>query len=489
MNKRIAHRIVHRIAPAAALLLLTAAPLGAQCRAGGELLAAAPSVTLLRAYRPSLAAPARLAVDGAGAVYIADPAAGRITVRAVDGRIVRVLEEPDAPVSIAVDVAGNILVGEGRRGRVDVYAPDGRRVRSLGRGDGEVSYPADIGVHTRSGEIFVADNRAHVVKRYSAAGTLLQTIGGKGTAPGQLDVPSALFIDAQRDELLVADQRNGRIQVLRTNGEPVYCIAAAVLTRCGGVLMPCGQLRQADQGLWSDAKGRIYVADGFDGRVLVIDRNGNLLSTIGAFGSGPGQLDGPSDIVIDSQNRLFVSSSNNGRIEMFGLDGHADSEMYAPARVSFSPGSLDPSTAVAIIARVEAVGYRMDGVSASSFIANDIAPAQSAAVANDSDGNGVDELVLTFGPDLIRTLPASGTAEIVVRGPAGTLRFEAAGAVTIETTAPATRCPCDAPWKDHGAYVACVVQEAQDLYLQGRITEKEMAERTSAAAASSCGRT
>jgi len=487
MHRAFAHRVVYAVA--AALLLLNAAPLGAQCRTGGELLAAAPAVTLLRAYRPSLAAPARLAVDGAGAVYIADPAAGRIIVRAIDGRIVRVLEEPDAPVSIAVDVAGNILVGEGQRGRVDVYSPEGRRLRSLGRGDGEVSYPADIDVHALSGEIFVADNRAHVVKRYSPAGTLLQTIGGKGTAPGQFDVPSALFIDPQRDELLVADQRNGRIQVLRTSGEPVYCIAASVLTRCGGGgLMPCGQLRQADQGLWSDARGRIYVADGFEGRILVIDRNGNLLSTIGAFGSAPGELDGPSDIVIDSQNRLFVSSANNGRVEMFGLDAYTDSEMYAPARVSFTPGSLDPGKAVTIVASVEAAGYRMDGVSASSFIANGIASAQSAAVANDIDGNGIDELVLTFGPDLIRTLPASGTAEIVVRGPAGTLRFEAAGSVVIESTATVTRCPCDAPWNSPGAYLACVTQEAQELYLQGRITEKEKAARLGAAVVSSCGR-
>lgn len=485
MNERIAYRF----AGAAALLLLIAAPLGAQCRAGGELLAAAPAATLLRGYRPPLAAPARLAVDGAGAVYIADPSAGRITVRAVDGRVIRVLDEPEAPVSVAVDGAGNILVGEGRRGRVDVYASDGRRVRSLGRGDGEVSFPADIDVHALSGDIFVADNRAHVIRRYSAAGTFLQTIGGKGAGPAQFDVPSALFIDVQRDELLVADQRNGRIQVLHTNGDFAYCIAATALTRCsGGGLLPCGRLRQADQGLWSDAAGRIYIADAFEGSVLVIDRNGNLLSAIGAFGSGPGELDAPSDIVIDSQNRLFVSSANNGRIEMFGLDGYADSEMYAPARVSFTPQSLLPGRDEAIVARIEVPGYRMDGVAASSVIANQVAPAQSAVVANDTDGNGIDEMVVTFGPDLIGTLPSSGTAEIVVRGPAGALRFEAAGSVAMETTAPATRCPCDAAWKNHGAYVDCVVQEALDLYRQGVITETEMAERKRAAAASSCGR-
>ncbi len=116
MNGRIS-----RITCVAALILMGAAPLRAQCRSGGELLASAPSATFLRAYRPSLAAPSRLAIDGASNVYIADPSAGRVVVRAVDGRVVRVLDGPEVPVSVAVDTAGNILVGEGRRGRVDVY--------------------------------------------------------------------------------------------------------------------------------------------------------------------------------------------------------------------------------------------------------------------------------------------------------------------------------------------------------------------------------
>lgn len=478
----------HRIVCMAVVLLAGTLTGRAQCRSGGDRLASAPAATFLRSYRASLAAPSRLAIDGTDSVYIADPSGGRIVVRSVDGRVSRVLDDPEVPVSVAVDAAGNVLVGEGRRGRVDVYTSDGRLLRTLGRGDGELLYPSDIDVHPLSGDIFVVDNRAHVVKRYGADGTLLQTIGGKGTGPAQFDVPSSLFIDPSRDELLVTDQRNGRIQVLRISGEPAYCIEATPITRCsGGGLMPCGRLRQADQGIWSDAEGRIYIADAFEGRVLVIDRNGNLLSTIGTFGVGPGELSGPSSIAIDSRNRLFVSSANNGRIEMFGLDVHADGELVAPARVSFTPESLDPASATAVLARVEVAGYRMDGVAASSVTANGIASARSAAVVGDLDGNGVDELVLEFGANLVRTLPANGTAEIVVRGPAGSLVFEAVGTIAVQTAPAATRCPCEANWKNHGDYVSCVAQEVQDLYRRGLITEKEMAERKRAAAASSCG--
>ncbi len=49
-----------------------------------------------------------------------------------------------------------------------------------------------------------------------------------------------------------------------------------------------------------------------------------LLTTLGSFGKGLGQLRSPIALAIDSFKRLFVSSPNNSRVEVFGLDNFDD---------------------------------------------------------------------------------------------------------------------------------------------------------------------
>ena len=49
-------------------------------------------------------------------------------------------------------------------------------------------------------------------------------------------------------------------------------------------------------------------------------------------------------------------------------------------------------------------------------------------------------------------------------------------------------CPCDDPWRNHGAYVTCVVRAAHDFFRAGLITGKEKGEIISEAARSDCGK-
>jgi len=56
-----------------------------------------------------------------------------------------------------------------------------------------------------------------------------------------------------------------------------------------------------------------------------------------------------------------------------------------------------------------------------------------------------------------------------------------------EGCAIAQLCPCDKSWRNHGAYVSCVVHRGNDFVAKGLITEAEKAAIVSEAAASSCG--
>ena len=48
-------------------------------------------------------------------------------------------------------------------------------------------------------------------------------------------------------------------------------------------------------------------------------------------------------------------------------------------------------------------------------------------------------------------------------------------------------CPCEHQWRNHGRYVSCVVDAAEDFAAAGLITEEEEDAIVSEAAQSSCG--
>src|SRR5204862_292776 len=70
--------------------------------------------------------------------------------------------------------------------------------------------------------------------------------------------------------------------------------------------------------------GDIFVADGHGGntnaRIVKFDKAGRFIKTWGQKGSGPGDLDIPHTIAMDSQGRLFVGDRQNNRIEIFDQD-------------------------------------------------------------------------------------------------------------------------------------------------------------------------
>jgi len=71
--------------------------------------------------------------------------------------------------------------------------------------------------------------------------------------------------------------------------------------------------------------GDIFVGDGHGGdtnaRIMKFSKDGKFIKTWGKKGSGPGELDIPHALAMDSQGRLFVGDRNNNRIQIFDQDG------------------------------------------------------------------------------------------------------------------------------------------------------------------------
>ena len=276
----------------------------------GRAAAPAPVVVPLGSAGQALQAPARVAVDAAGSLYVTDPGQGRVTVYDAFGRLRATRDGFAGPLGIAVDGQGRIYLAEQLAGSVSVFDAGWNLLYQLGAGRGEFRSPGYIALDG-SNTVYVSDSGANAVKVYAGAAQVNQ-FGTPGSGAGAFDFPAGICV-SPAGELFVVDQNNDHVQVFDLQGT----YRRAYVFRLGMLARPSGR----KQGATLDAAGRLYVADAFQGTVRVLDlATGSALGTIGAFGAGAGRLSAPAGLAVDRFNRLLVASVNNARVERFGLD-------------------------------------------------------------------------------------------------------------------------------------------------------------------------
>jgi sugar lactone lactonase YvrE len=179
-----------------------------------------------------------------------------------------------SPHGIFVDREGNVWVtdcactrprGEAvdstKGHQVYKFSPDGKLLMTLGKAGGarEPGYfwqPNDVLV-AKNGDIFVAeghssgaDANARILK-FDKKGKFLKAWGHKGTGAGEMDQPHALAMDS-RGRLFVGDRGNNRILILDQN-----------LNKILGTWYQFSR----PSGIYIDKKDNIYVADSESGSV------------------------------------------------------------------------------------------------------------------------------------------------------------------------------------------------------------------------------
>ena len=86
------------------------------------------------------------------------------------------------------------------------------------RAAGPFNHPTEMIRHP-NGDLYVTDGYRNArVHRFSADGTLKNSWGAPGKAPGQFHLPHSIAID-DKGQLLVADRANKRIQIFTPEGE------------------------------------------------------------------------------------------------------------------------------------------------------------------------------------------------------------------------------------------------------------------------------
>lgn len=194
-------------------------------------------------------------------------------------------------------------------GRTVLNIPPPFRRTIYGPASSPLNRPLMVAVHTLTGEIYVADTSNNQIQVFARDGMWLRRFGRTGRGPVQFDFPYSLALRGER--LYVADRENSRIQILTREGRYLGQIPDPQKNPGLG-LVPLG--------LHAGRDGNLYVTTK-DNHVLVFDQNDRLIREFGKGGYLPGQFSYPNAIVLDRRGRLWVSDSNNARVQIISADG------------------------------------------------------------------------------------------------------------------------------------------------------------------------
>ena len=256
--------------------------------------------------------PYGVAVAKDGRVFVTDTVARRVFVFDPVAKSVKFVGENGTgkvvkPIGVAVDDAGMVFVADATLKRVFGYGPDGRMAIAIGH-DGELQNPSGLAIDRQRQVLYVADAKKHQVLCYSSAdGSFLRTIGKRGVEPGEFNFPTNLSVDRE-GRLYVADTLNFRVQVFDASG--------AVVKSIGSQGDGPGHLNRA-KGVGVDSEGHIYIADTSFNNFQIFDADGTILLFVGATGIGPGEFLLPAGLFVDDEDRIYIADQGNARVQVF----------------------------------------------------------------------------------------------------------------------------------------------------------------------------
>ena len=125
----------------------------------------------------------------------------------------------------------------------------------------------------------------------------------------ELDLPfkSPVGIAIVEKQIMVTDSEQGKVYVLNTQGQLVNTMGAQDLQRPTGIA-------------YDGKRKRIFVSDTLSDNIKVYDLQGQLLNTIGSRGSRAGEFNRPTFISYH-EDKLYVVDSLNARIQIFNSNG------------------------------------------------------------------------------------------------------------------------------------------------------------------------
>jgi hypothetical protein len=220
--------------------------------------------------------------------------------------------------SVFVTTSGDIYIDNGSNGRVDKWLSNGAdsfRVMTVSA--------ACYGLFVDTNNTLYCSIRDHhkvvAVFRHGSASAPI-TVAGKNNAPGsalnRLNKPEGIFVDINFT-LYVADWENGRIQKIQLGN-----IKAQTVVGNGA---PSTFRLYGPTGIVLDADNYYFIVDWSGNRIIGQGPNGFrcLVGCSDSSGLSSNQLNQPWILSFDSYGNIFVTDSDNNRIQKFTLERYS----------------------------------------------------------------------------------------------------------------------------------------------------------------------
>ncbi len=348
-NLYIADRLNHRVRKvnAADGVIVTAAGTGAAGFGDGGPATAA-----------RLVFPTRVAVDGAGNLYIADTGNHRVRKVNAAGVIATVAGTGESgyngdggraaaarlynPEGVALDGAGNLYIADRLNNRVRKV--DAAGIIATVAGSGRYGYSGDGGPATAArlrwpegvaldgaGNLYIADKNSHRIRKVDAAGVIF-TVAGNGTAgysgdggpaaAAQLNSPEDMEADGAGN-LYIADKNNHRVRKVDAAGVISTVAGSGTAGYSGDGGAAAAARLNRPEGVALDGAGNLYIADRTNLRIRKVDAAGVIATVAGSGGGGYGgdgglataaRLNNPYDAALDGAGNLYIADGWNHRI-------------------------------------------------------------------------------------------------------------------------------------------------------------------------------
>ncbi len=237
--------------------------------------------------------------------------------------------------------------------------------------DPALVYPVAI-ARDHSGNLFVADTSANVIRMVTPGGAVTVfagTAGNAGSADGtgsaaRFNQPGGLALDATGN-LFVADTGNATIRKITPTG--VVTTLAGDTTARGNVDGTGSAARfNHPIGLAVDSVGNLYVADTFTDTVRKITPAGAVSTLVGTNtvtgstdGSGPAaRFNRPSGVTVDPNGTVYVADTGNNTVRKIT----ADSSVTTLAGLPGVAGSTDGAGSAAFFSQPTNLAIDTNGI-------------------------------------------------------------------------------------------------------------------------------
>ncbi len=216
------------------------------------------------------------------------------------------------PIGLDVSDEGEVYVVDGSAKRIVVFSHDGKFRRTFG-GVEQLKRPSGLAVS--GSRVLVVDtggidSELHRVQVFDGkSGELLQSIGKRGSAEGELNLPLMVDVDAEGNSYVI-DSGNFRVQRFDREGNFVSTFGQ-VGVRMGHFSRP--------KGIAVDSEGKIYVVDTSHGNFQIFNNEGQLLMFVGSRGerNEPAKFALPAGIDVDEDGRIYVVDQYFGKVDIF----------------------------------------------------------------------------------------------------------------------------------------------------------------------------